>query len=519
MAANEARMLSTEDTLAMISEKAKKDGDEFIVKIQRRRAPGFTADLVATMSGAQHTHFVSPELWVPQLVGGGRILLAAYHASDQSKQVGGFVQVEIGAQGSAAQEPHDVDFAALKRSDWRGPAVIDYPLPQERRPQDDPGMYRIPGNSPPPAPGTGDSATASHPAWARSAGGGFPRLARPSYEDDATDRALRDRGAVEAERRKVEEERLQNERERHAAQLEAIKKEHAADLRAMEMRLMTTFQQNKAPPDNSVSEFLKMFIQQQAEDKRAAEAQRQEDRRAAEARTAADNARFERLIEKMSEKKPEKDPIEQIKVIADLVKPKDDSNNPKMMHQMMEMMSTITGASMDFVERAADMQLGAREAENPIVKGIEHGVKAITAMARGSAAKKQLPAQQPQAQAPRQPQQASNETALTVLQQIEIAVKEKLQPPTEVARVLIANREDPEIYALVASVGFDFEAAFDKRLGNWKNVSPDNMAYFKSLIAEIEKAAQAAGLFDGPDEPEDAQTVEEDQPEGDEEAP
>lgn len=531
-ALNDPRMITTPETIEMLRERAAKEGDTFVVKVQRRKHPGLPPELVASLSGVLVEHIVNYELWVPQLCGGGKLLLSVFHTNDVTKQVGGFVNFEISAA------PKDADLEALKRPDWRGPSTIDYPLPPERRPQDVPDMYTVRPPSPP-GPGTGDSATAVHSAWARSPGGGFTRQ---EYGDNVVgfDRVSAKMGQVENERRRVEEERLVNERERHKAELDAVKREQAAEMRALELKMMTQFSANSKPsgPDPMMTMLMEQ-MKQQAEDRRAAEnraaaaaleaeKQRAEDRRAAEARQAAADARFEKLIEKMSEKKPEKDPLETFKSVAELMK-KNDDGSTKAIHSMMETMGTINNITMDFVDRMAEMQLGGKEPESPIVKGAEAVAKAITGMIKGNAMRKQvppqyapqqLPPQAPRQQAPQPPQDMS------VLGQIEKGIRLKLDPK-EIARVLIANINDPGVLQAAMESGNDFEVAFDKRLGNWKNESPANMAYFQTLITEIEKAAIAAGIM-APEQPEDAQVEDPDEapegegdeaPEGDDEAP
>lgn len=521
-ALNDPRMITTPETIEMLRERAAKEGDTFVAKVQRRKHPGLPPELVAALAGVTVEHIVNYERWLPQLCGGGKLMLSVFHVNDQTKQVGGFVSCEI------SSDPRNVDLEAVKRPDWRGPSTIDYPLPPEPRPNDVPDMYTVRPPSPP-GPATGDSATAVPHAWGRSPGGGFTRQ---PYEDGnviSFGQVQAKMGAVEVERRSVEKERLEIERQRHKDEVEAIKREQAAEMRALELRLLTQFKDAKPSGPDPTATMLMEMLKQQAEDRRAAEnraaaaaleaeKQRAEDRRAAEARQAAADARFEKLIEKMSEKKPEKDPIEVFKTVAELVK-KNDDGSTKAIHSMMETMGTINNITMDFVDRMAEMQLGGKEPESPIVKGAEAVAKAITSMIKGNAVRKQqmqtpppqqLPSQAPQRPAPPQPPQD-----MSVLGQVEKAIRLKLDPK-EIARILVANINDPGVQAVALESGGDFEAAFDKRLGNWKNESPANMAYFKSLLEEIEKAAIAAGLIPA-EEPEDAETIDQDEaPEGDE---
>ena len=67
----------------------------------------------------------------------------------------------------------------------------------------------------------------------------------------------------------------------------------------------------------------------------------------------------------------------------------------KVMNSMSEMMSTQAGTMMDFVQAAADLQLGPQsEKESPFVKAIEAGIKGLGAIGKVKRPPGQVPGQQ-----------------------------------------------------------------------------------------------------------------------------
>ncbi len=375
-------------------------------------------------------------------------------------------------------------------------------------------------------------------------------LHRENYNGNgaASDDAYQRRQALnEAERRKVEEERLAVKEERHRDQLDGMKKAHEADLRALKMEMMALMQTSKpAGPDPMVQMLIELQKQaaedkraaaaQAAEDKRAAAAQLAEDRRAAEVRQAASDARFEKMMEKLTERKPEKDPLEAFEKIASIMKKNGDNGGSdsiapmmKMMHNMAEMNTTTVGAAMDFVNMAADMQMGGRDTESPVVKAIEAGVKGLGALAKGASIRRVAPPQQPMPQVPPTfeqqataqrvapapvPAQAKAPAAPaglgTVVDQAIAAIKDKL-PPEYIAKILVDHYNDPAILKLLMEFNGDFEKALQSRLNNWGNLHPENNAYLKTLFDAVEAEAISRGLI----QPDDAEAQEADEPEED----
>lgn len=529
------RTFTPAETMQELGKRAT-EADQFYLKVFRRLHMSQTPSLVATFSGARMEHFASPELWLPPLAGGGKFLLQGYHESDFNKPIGSYLNFSIDSD-----EPREVDAGLTKKADWRGPAKLEFPkeAPTATARNGDMPLYDVRS---PPAPGSGDSATRST-AWARQAGGGVHREEYGAVESfGAQARAL------ESERRQMERDKLEAKEEKHRAELDAVKKAHEADLRAMKLELMNELRAQRPTGPDASSTMLMEFFKQSAEDRRADATRAAEDRRLERDRQAAQDARFERLIEKMSERK-EKDPIEVFKTVAELVGKKGNDSDVMMksVHNMVEMQSSMMGAAMDFVDHASRMQLGGGDNGEPSwVKGVDRLMKGIGKMAQGAALRgaavpgqvfpqPQLPAQQraaqapavapapaaaqspqaqaqpaPQAQAPQQPRPPQMETELSVVDQVILAIQAH-HDPADVAAKLVQYYKDPSVQQAFIEAGGDFELAFKQRLGNWPEAAAQNKAYLAKLFEALEKEMQKNGfVVDEPDDEADDADDEED---------
>lgn len=494
--ANE-RIVTTEDTLAMLREKAAKESDEFSIKVLRSTHNSMTPDRIAMFSGATVNHLVSPELWLPEFAGGGKYKLQAFHISDPNRPVGGVVSFPI--EG----EPTEVDIAAVTKTSWRGPAVLEFPQKQagtSRRPQDDMG-YGGAGISPP-GPGTGDSASRTNLAWPRVPGGG---VHREQYDDPYNPLTPRGLAAVEAERRKLEDEKLQAERERAKDRLEAQQKLHAAEMAAFRAEMMAELKSAKAVPTgpDPMVEMLKQQAEdrreaakQAAEDRRANDLQRAEDRRVEQARQERADERFSKLLEKISDK-PKEDPLAMIAKVAEILKSADKGNSNeatmKMMHNMAEMHGMQIDTAMQFIETAANMQLGGPPDKEPgWIKGLQEVVKTVGSIANGVRVNRPPLAPPPPpppaqiAQGPAQPAQPEPPPP-PAIDQIVIAIRGRNIPVAQIAQVIREQIEDESLRTAFFEAGGDFEEMVRRRLGNWGAEKVENAQYLVALIAEVKR--------------------------------
>jgi hypothetical protein len=527
MAPQNERIFTTDDTLAALREKAK-EADEFFIKVNRRSHMGAAAQLIASFSGGRMEHFVSPELWVPPLCGGGKYMLQGYHSSDTNKAVGGFVSF-----GVDNPEPCDVNPDIVKKPDWRGPPVLEFPPRPTQRAAVETFGFDVRS---PPAPGFGDQRHQNnHAGLPRQAGGGSVSVA--PYGDDYSpsyDRDQRKQAALEAERRRLEQEKLELKDQRHREDLAAQQKIHEADMRALRAEISAQLGAAARPDAGStaMAEMMKMQVEtarlaaaQAAEDRRAAEVRAAEDRRDALARQERNDDRFNKLLEKITDR-PKEDPLAVIeKVSALLGKNNSSEAHQKMLHSMQEMHSMQIQTAMDFIQASSDLQLGgAGEKKSPSVEGIEAGLKGLGSMMRGAASQKRQPQQfaqpavpqtfeqqarqVPAGQQPKQPQgpqQAGESRATptpTVLEQIRFGIL-GMAPVQQVAAAMIQHFKDPSIQAAISEANMDFERALATLMGNWPAEKPEHAQYMQALHVELESQLTAAGFF-GPiaDEPE-----------------
>lgn len=505
MGAAEQRNFTTDDTIRMLQAKATEATDDFLVKVFRKPHAAAIPGLVASLSGAAIQHFTSPELWLPVLAGGGKYLLQGYHATDTSRAIGGFINFPIDNT-----EVRDVDFTAPSKTDWRGPATLEYPKPGAARQQENLPLYGLPQS--PPAPGSFSGATNINPGGLRSAGGGVHR------EEYGGNGWREGASALEAERRTLEKEKLEAEREKHRAELAAIKSQHDNELKMGMAQLRAEFAATRPTGPDPMSTLFTEMMKQANEDRRAAATQAAEDRRATQAAQERADARFMAMMEKMNERK-EKDPLEMISKVIELTGggKKAESGiieaQTKMLHSMSEMTSQQINVAMDFVSAAADMHLGGQKEEKPgwekavdkLIKGVGNFAQARSATPPpGQQIVNQIPtpvpqtfeqqARQPPPPPPQQPRPPQNHTDLSVADQVKNAIMAR-HDVKEVAAAVIAFKDDPSITQAFIAGGGDPEQAIKNLLGPWAEAAPSNGEYLVSFFKELEAQAIKAGLI------------------------
>ena len=121
------KILTPEETISILRERAAKDGDSFRLRIHRISGPAKTPEAVATLDEAEVLHVSSPETWLPRLCGGGPVfLLTVYHTSDPTLPIG--QPIRVACQGV----PREVDLSAPNKPGWSGPKVIYWPTQADR---------------------------------------------------------------------------------------------------------------------------------------------------------------------------------------------------------------------------------------------------------------------------------------------------------------------------------------------------------------------------------------------------
>lgn len=506
-----------EEVIALLSEKAHKDGDNFRVKVFRQSTMGGPIETVATLSSATVRHFDSPEEWVPTLLGGGPIfLLSAYHAGDPTRLLGS-IKILVPLDGLPPRASGQIDPSIVGRDDWMGPRKLEYP---KLAPKNENGAY----TALPPAPPTG--AVPPH-----APGGGFQPGAGFSVMSQAGDPVhVVKQAQLEQERAALNRQREELLQAQHKMELDIIRRESDAKLAAIEARLVSAARPSEAPKGPDVVALIGALapilapLLQSANESRAALAKMQ----------AESNDKIQALMLRMMDR-PAVDPMTEKlmdKMQSMMDSAKKDTPQFDTVKQMMETMGTMSTQYMEIVQAAAEMTLGGQQKEDPpVVRAIREGVKMMGAMMAANAqraAAPQVPVAIPNPAAypmPGAPQLAAPQVAdaprpatvvpfnarpipvaasvanplaqpaqLPLIDKIEQMIRNKADAAS-VVRIFIANLNEPSVAAAVKAADESVETLFLSRLGDWIQ-DPSNEEYVGELMREIERQGKEAGLID-----------------------
>ncbi|MFA6118132.1 MAG: hypothetical protein WC729_29365 [Sphingomonas sp.] len=478
--------MSQEAILQMIADKAKADGDDFRLRIARRRTLGTLPEIVAMLEEAHAEHLVAPETWLPRLTGGGRLEISVYHSSNVNTPIGGPVIVTVDG------DPIKPDAALLRLPDWAGPRRLTYPRPEKKKENEG---FSMSSNAP---------ANPMAPSFHHDE-------AKANAREVQFEQTLRDLNArIEATAR-LERDLLEKKSQ---MEVEAIRRDADARAREAEARVQRLEQaqlQPRAPTENlgSVVEKLMPLVLQVMESNRAASAAAA----AAQAQATLEAAKMQAQVLQAIMSKPAIDP----QMLALLTK---DDGSARVMEQMGDLFSATTATTMNVLNAAVEMGLagGQRGNEEPVaLRAVREGVRALMALsgagrnaAAGAKPRRQLPAKEqpkqevasppPAAPAPtvekggaaaEAPLKAAEPTALDkVIHRIE----QKKDKPEEIATYLVENVTDPSIIEVFADPEVDFRAVFEERLGDWLDAD-ENKNFLKAVIHSFAEQGVEAGLF------------------------
>lgn len=510
---------SYEETLALINVKAKELGDNFQLKVLRKRFAGGLPELVANLADASVAHIINPETWLPRLAGGGPIfVMQVYHAADPNFQVGAPLQVNVPTDGQPPKVPSEIDIRAVKAGNWKGPATLLFPTAEEaKRGEANFSGYSVPSSLPPAAPVIG-----SHAANLVPVAGMTPQPGAISAENAA----LLHR--IQQEREQLERTRAELAEEKHRNELNELRRESDQRMKDFESRI-TAVTTRPAEPKTDLAQMIatlaasltpllvEVFKGQDQMKMAMLKSQEQT------------QAQTQMILLKMLDK-PKDDSSERMFDKFERIMEKSQATQvpqTTMLHSMMEAMSTITNSTLDLAERAADLNMGGgRPDDHPALKAIKEGVKAVGSLMQGyqgflppQAGAGQLgipgtpppqlaPAHAPQPGAPVvQPAAAAPTVAPppgqqrvpgnTTLEQLENAIKMKL-PVDDVARAYvqaIATKDASVLEALDKSGGDPAQMVTD-RLGAHIMQNPDLVPYLNALSEAVNKYGEKAGIFE-----------------------
>jgi hypothetical protein len=327
------------------------------------------------------------------------------------------------------------------------------------------------------------------------------------------------RAQMERMREQMFHQQAEVERDRRDLELQKMRDEQELRLREMASKMelaLAQTREHRAPEKpafdpaallTSAAPILAAFIQSQNTTREMMARQQQESQQ-----------QFQQLMASLMNR-PAVDP--QVQAIYEKMAKRDDGDaGARMMHTMMESMSTMQANYVDMISTLADFGLGGqRGEEEPVaMKAIRQAVKAMSSMMTGvqqSAAVKQPPGQQAQQLPPGQPapqhapqaQQAPQQATVhpfprvaegsapqpKVIDRIEALIRAKA-PTSEVVDAIFQNLMDPSVQQAFEEANGEFEEWLGRRLGDW--VTEENSAYLRDVIDAVHAKAEELGFAD-----------------------
>lgn len=527
----EKQMYTPEETISLLNGRAKESGgDNFRIKVFRRRGMSGLLEHIATMTDAQVVHVANPEMWIPRLCGGGNYVLSVFPSDNPTTALGGHIPYSY--QGEA----RDVVPRSVREPGWQGPAGIVFP---EEREQVGPSVVSV-------SPGVPGSVPSHVSAANVRAGLDAPGAPLSSYSSgpDTWSLVQRERELADRERKLLEE----IGRREAAVREERLRAENDAKLREVETRLMRSQPAQSGGGINEILTALAPVIGQMI--------QGQNEMRMQMMKLQADSqAQMQMFMKEVVTARQGLDPT-----TATLIEVlKTQANKPagqEILTQALDAMGGVTRTYAEMLNTVADLNLGGAPQEHPVLAALKEITTGFKALSKGTrqAARSALPAPAPEpmyppmpptfaeqaiarppvapppppymqpgpVQAPQgqgfagypppatqvgPPQGAPPQVAeMPALLRLESAIRQRMHP-TQVATFFVQSVEDPSIQAALAAVGGNIEALIEQRLGEWAMSDPANMTYLQALGAEVMRIGTAAGMI----EPDAEDDVDEDE--------
>lgn len=512
--------LKPEETLALLTEKAKVGGDAFTVKVNRKQGFGALYQTVAVLSGASLVHLGQPEMWLGPLCGGGDFQLAIFHVDDPATRVGGFLFTNIKAQ------PTEVRPEVVTMPGWSGPPEIVFPKPgvanvfaqpQSQTMQQGPTLTT--GNMPPPQQVNAWGQPIAMPV--QVTGDAYYEQRRREDEQRREDERKRE----EAHQRRLAELRAQEDeikRKAEAAAIRAEAMERENKLRAEMAERDARAREDAAKAANNASStkdlvlglapLVMQFIQSGREQNAAmlTEMRRSQEQAA---------ARFEALVEKLTAGQSGLRP--EMTAMLEMMKASS-ASNAEMMGRMVEATGMVAQMSTGMIETIADLNLGGQPPGHPVLEAVKEGVRALSTLNAGAnaGAKKmvqqaakgpQLPADtaataqkppaapQPPMQTqvtPNMPQAFDGAPPVNPVDKLEAMIRAHHEPVEEVAKFFFDSLNTPEMKQALTAVNGDPFALIGERLGAVWAMDDSNQAYLQKLGAAVDEMGARLGLFE-----------------------
>jgi len=505
------------EIIEALGAKAKADGDQFTLKVFRRNSFGSPQTAVATFDNAQATHFHNPETWLPRLAGGGpTFVLHAHHVKEPLKMVGGPILFSCPVSPESPAKTA-IDVTLPLQPGWNGPTEMSYPT-KETGVTFDRAAYSAP---PPGLPGT-----ASQNLGTSNQDGGAPKTQEAYVQWQMQQQLTAEKDRLSEKTRALEEERRRLE-------IENIRRESDAKLKALENTI------THAQPKTDIAQIIAVITAAATPIVTAILQSNSETRKEMERARAEQTQQTQALLNQLLTR-PMVDPT----VLAILDKKNSEPPN-QMLHQVTESMGNVMQVAMDALRTAAELQGGNQPEESGTVKTLREISKMVGSLTAGfqASAIQQRATQQPrpppvqrpalpQPPAPQVVQQAtqvthfpkpngnSAEVVQTPAPEIQAKPEEKTEEkrpeveeeevgfveylkdlilahhnPLEVAKEILDNLGDEELQVELASVDGSFNDLIVKHFGEWISEDGRNLAYLQLLMGELNRQGAQLGLL------------------------
>ena len=435
-----------------LTERMQADGDEFRVRIMRKPSAGGAPETIAVVDYVTLEQVMNPEAWISLLAGGSQhYVLQVQHAKDKAGGIfSAFYQIPAIAGDTLPPNPRVAELP-----EWPSNMKIQF-VPGMNKPKTQPGTNGKMGGSP------------SHEVT--------PTL--PTGSDGGSALLLQ----LQREREALAEQR-------HRMELDAVRRESEAAMKAIESRIATMASQNHAPSFDlekfiaAAGVVIAPIVAKMIE---ASSASRDREARAEEARLAreekADEARQVRessMMEKIATQSTE---------------------SAKVIGVFTESLSTVARSMVQTVAMVGELRQEPPQDES-LMGVLKVGIAAWAENASRAAQPPQMPQRQiaPPRAAPRaapQPtEEVEEEVEMTASQMLDVLAQEirELADPNDLAESIVESIGSPEFVTQTQHEGGLIDA-LRKRLGEAWAGNPANVAYVQRLFATVEGLAKSRGV-------------------------
>lgn len=480
---------------------------------------------VCSLGGATLAHVVNPELWLPQLMGGGQFELDVYLPGGGATPVAaGFM---FNLQGEArAYLNHD----AVDAPDWKGPAKITYPM----KPATKPASSATPTIISALPQSAGTNAAPQTSSFGTAPSGGVPS----QYLEEMRRMQAEAAAQIQNLQNQIAEERRRAEDERHKRELEAIRMAQQAELASIkaaqqteliavraEMERLKTAASTPPPPPvekPSLTDMIRDILPAAAPLITAYLSSQAEERRRAEERQARAEERTAELIREMRSK-PAIDPTVE-KMMERLAAEQQPATalvqqslqgQATMLTQMAEVMRTVVELSsgpeespgMKIFREAMgtikDVAAASAQQAQPKPRRLPRAEGTNGAGANGAPPPSGTPSAQPSqglhGYTPTDGSPPPPKNALERIREMLLAHED----PDKVAVAALHALQTPEFQKALSDSDMNFERLFSNLMtSEWVQA---NSAYAIAFGQAFQKQAMMAGMIGGDSEDEDAE--------------